>query len=403
METTNSLQQELELLKKENTKLREEKQQLEKEYSILFSTLQKYERLVQSTSMLIEMANDPDQDFNKIILDTALELVPEADYGSISVIQEEDWKFEYAVGHNLEALKSIPFKKTYFYDPRVLKSTLFFDSNVFILKEASTSQNMPAEIYERYTQSMRPVVESAIVQIDLGNNLAGHLSLDIGKGETKHFSKDSLKVMEAMGSITSAFLAFQQLARVQEEFQKEIILSIIHIVEIHDSYTRGHSEHVASISLQVAKELGMNSEDCKKIYWAGLVHDIGKILVPQSILNKPEHLSDSEFDVIKNHPIWGYEVLKNSKRLKEMALFVRHHHERYDGRGYPDGLMGTSIPLTSRVLTLADSWDAMIRDRAYRKGLPQPIAIGELVKNAGSQFDPVIVKAFLHIIDKNLL
>ncbi|HOX66059.1 MAG TPA: hypothetical protein PLB79_09590, partial [Thermotogota bacterium] len=167
-------------LKDELNRLRAEKKELEADYLSLFSTLQKYERLVQSTTMLIEMAVDPDQDFNKIILDTAFELIPEADYGSISIIKDEDWLFVYAAGHNLEALKSIPFKKSYFLDPRDVDSTLFFDSNVFVVPEAWSIQNMPEEVYRRYREAVLPVRESAVVQIDLANQIAGHLSLDIG-------------------------------------------------------------------------------------------------------------------------------------------------------------------------------------------------------------------------------
>jgi len=390
-------------LKDELNRLRAEKKELEADYLSLFSTLQKYERLVQSTTMLIEMAVDPDQDFNKIILDTAFELIPEADYGSISIIKDEDWLFVYAAGHNLEALKSIPFKKSYFLDPRDVDSTLFFDSNVFVVPEAWSIQNMPEEVYRRYREAVLPVRESAVVQIDLANQIAGHLSLDIGTHEEKHFSKESLKVMEALGSITSAFFAFQRLSKLQEEFQREIILSIIRIVEIHDTYTKGHSEHVASISLDLAKEMGFSAEVCRQVYWSGLVHDIGKILVSQSVLNKPDRLSDSEFEMIKNHPVWGYEVLTHSKELREIAIFVRHHHERYDGNGYPDRLAGEGIPMISRILTVADSWDAMIRDRAYRKGLSREVAIDEIKRNVGLQFDPNVAKAFMRLCAKGAL
>ena len=389
-------------LKEELDRIREEKKELESDYLSLFSTLQKYERLVQSTTMLIEMAVDPDQDFNKVIMETAFELIPEADYGSISIIRDDDWQFVFTAGHNLEALKSIPFKRSYFTDPRDVRSTLFFDSNVFIVQGASGPQNMPPEIYRRYHEAVLPVSESAIVQIDLANHIAGHLALDIGTQE-KHFSKESLKVMEALGSITSAFFAFQRLSKLQEEFQREIILSIIRIVEIHDTYTKGHSENVATISLDLAKEMEFSAEVCKQVYWSGLVHDIGKILISQSVLNKPDRLSDSEFEVIKNHPVWGYEVLTHSKELREIAIFVRHHHERYDGKGYPDRLSGESIPIISRILTVADSWDAMIRDRAYRKGLTREVAMDEINRNEGLQFDPKVVEAFQRLCAKRIL
>jgi HD-GYP domain-containing protein (c-di-GMP phosphodiesterase class II) len=107
--------------------------------------------------------------------------------------------------------------------------------------------------------------------------------------------------------------------------------------------------------------------------------------------------------MIKNHPVWGYEVLTHSKELREIAIFVRHHHERYDGNGYPDRLAGEGIPMISRILTVADSWDAMIRDRAYRKGLSREVAIDEIKRNVGLQFDPNVAKAFMRLCAKGAL
>ena len=166
--------------------------------------------------------------------------------------------------------------------------------------------------------------------------------------------------------------------------------------------TRGHSEMVAELSQEIATTMGYDSESAKEVYWSGLVHDIGKILIPGSILNKPGKLSSSEFDIIKKHPVWGHDVLKQSKYLSKIADNVRYHHERYDGGGYPDALTGAKIPEVSKILAIADTWDAMTRNRAYRKALDTNSAMNEIEKNNGTQFDPKIVEVFLPIIKRRI-
>ncbi|AZO96650.1 HD-GYP domain-containing protein [Halocella sp. SP3-1] len=177
-----------------------------------------------------------------------------------------------------------------------------------------------------------------------------------------------------------------------------MILSIINILEIHDKYTKGHSENVAEISALIAREMNYPEKEIKVIEWAGLVHDIGKILISNSILNKPGRLSRKEFEQIKQHPVWGYEVLVGSDELKEIATYIRHHHERWDGTGYPDQLSGEEIPKIARIIALADSWDTMRSDRVYRQKLSLNTARQELIDNKGTQFDPEIVDIALELI-----
>jgi HD-GYP domain-containing protein (c-di-GMP phosphodiesterase class II) len=202
----------------------------------------------------------------------------------------------------------------------------------------------------------------------------------------------------ALGNIAATFLAFQRLGKMHEEFQKEVILSIIRMMEIHDAYTRGHSEMVADLSKKIAIKMGYDKERVKETYWSGLVHDIGKILVPEAILNKPSRLSNNEFDIIKKHPGWGHEVLAQSRYLSLISVNVKYHHERFDGNGYPEGVSGEDIPEVSRILAVADTWDAMTRNRSYRKALDYQTAVNELIKNKGKQFDGNVVDAFIEVL-----
>ncbi|MTI71915.1 MAG: HD-GYP domain-containing protein [Firmicutes bacterium] len=179
-----------------------------------------------------------------------------------------------------------------------------------------------------------------------------------------------------------------------------MVLSFTNMLEIHDKYTENHSREVANKAKRLAKFLGLNEKDIRDAYWAGIVHDIGKILIPSYILNKKGKLTDDEFFLIKKHPLWGYETLKNSDKLKDISEYVLYHHERWDGFGYPLGLKGDNIPLISQILAVADTWDAMRSNRSYRKALPKKEAIKEIRKNKGTQFSPRVVDVFLENIEK---
>ncbi|OMH40677.1 HD domain-containing phosphohydrolase [Desulfurobacterium indicum] len=168
-------------------------------------------------------------------------------------------------------------------------------------------------------------------------------------------------------------------------------------IEIRDSYTRGHSERVAFYSKEIAKNMGLNEQQIEKIYMAALLHDIGKIGIPDSILLKPGKLTKKEFEIIKLHPVLSYELLKDIKPLKPIVDSIKYHHERIDGSGYPDGLKGKEIPLPARIIAVADSFDAMTSDRIYRKGMPKEKAIKELISLAGEKYDSDVVHAAIPI------
>lgn len=173
--------------------------------------------------------------------------------------------------------------------------------------------------------------------------------------------------------------------------------AICEALEEKDTYTIGHSRRVTAYSLIIAQELGLSAQEIEQIKLAGLLHDIGKIGVPESILNKPGRLTDFEFGVIKKHPERGANIIKNIKQLGIVVDWVRHHHERYDGFGYPDKLVGEDIPFGSAILAVADTYDAMTSDRAYRKGLSHEIAVEEIKKCSGAQFNPKCAEAFLRV------
>ena len=168
-------------------------------------------------------------------------------------------------------------------------------------------------------------------------------------------------------------------------------------LDAKDEYTSGHSGRVSEISVVIAKELGLAESAVENIRLAGLIHDIGKIGVKEAVLNKPGMLTSDEFEHIKTHPAIGERILKPIVEEQEILDMVRLHHERFDGRGYPDGLSGEKIPVGAAIMALADAYDAMTSDRPYRKSLGNAIAVEEIKKGAGTQFAPDVVTAFLRV------
>jgi len=174
-------------------------------------------------------------------------------------------------------------------------------------------------------------------------------------------------------------------------------------VDAKDPWTFAHSEEVADIARLLARKLGFSPDQAEMVHMAGHLHDIGKIGIPDRILQKPGPLTKEEFEVIKQHPVIGEGIVGPVKALNGrsgLARMIRHHHERFDGKGYPDGLIGDSIPFGARILAVADSLSAMMQDRPYKRAMDFGAAESEIMENTGSMYDPAVVAAFLRIAEK---
>lgn len=181
-----------------------------------------------------------------------------------------------------------------------------------------------------------------------------------------------------------------------------LTLTLAKSLDSRDRYTAEHSLNVARYSRMIAEQLGLHKKECKDIYFGGLLHDIGKIGVPESILTSSEKLTNEEYEIIKTHPEIGFEMIKHIPPFQKNGVLeiVRHHHERFDGKGYPDGLSGEDIPLCARIAAIADTFDAVTTQRSYRKSLGFQRAVNIIAENKGSQFDPYIADVFLDILSK---
>lgn len=186
-----------------------------------------------------------------------------------------------------------------------------------------------------------------------------------------------------------------------QEINDSVLQALAKTIDAKDKYTKGHSVRVAKYSKMIAGRMGKTKKEQDEIYRVALLHDMGKIRIPDAIINKPGKLTDQEFSMIKLHPVTGYHILKGIRRIKDLAIGAKYHHEHYDGMGYPSGLKGKNIPEIARIIAVADSYDAMASNRSYRNALPQDVVRSEIEKGKGTQFDPDIADIMLQMIDED--
>lgn len=187
--------------------------------------------------------------------------------------------------------------------------------------------------------------------------------------------------------------------KLSERMFEQTATALANAIDAKDEYTRGHSLRVAEYSQKIAERMGKSEEECRKIYYTALLHDVGKIGVADSIITKNGRLTDEEYEAIKQHPVIGNQILSSIRDYPYLAVGAHYHHERYDGKGYPDHLKGEEIPETARIIAVADAYDAMTSHRSYRAAIPQQMVREEILKNSGTQFDPEIAKIMQHLID----
>lgn len=196
----------------------------------------------------------------------------------------------------------------------------------------------------------------------------------------------------------------QEVDKKSEENERlflHVVQALAEAIDAKDTYTNGHSGRVAKYAREIAKRYGYKGKQLDNIYMMGLLHDVGKIGVPDTIINKPARLTDAEYEIIKNHPVMGARILRSINEMPSLVTCARCHHERYDGGGYPDGLKGEEIPEEARITAVADAYDAMSSKRSYRGVLPQGIVREEIENGRGLQFDPVFADIMLSMIDED--
>ncbi|AZK59286.1 HD domain-containing phosphohydrolase [Candidatus Desulforudis audaxviator] len=247
-------------------------------------------------------------------------------------------------------------------------------------------------LFPRYAAAMRTAL---VVPVRSRGATLGTLAV-YGPAPRK-WDEASIGYLAAIGTKVALAIENARMYALLREHYLTAVKALAVAMEVKDVYTQGHSVRVAQLSRACARELGLSGEALDQIYLAGLLHDIGKIGVPESILLKPGRLSAVEWEEVRGHPVVGARIVEPARFPAAVVAVVRHHHEDYGGGGYPDGLAGEEIPLLARIIRVADAYDAMTSTRPYRRGLTAEEAIEELRRGAGRQFDPRVVEAFLRI------
>lgn len=270
---------------------------------------------------------------------------------------------------------------------------------------AVTFRGRQSLLFRDRTEAARHAAESAVrgemnsvicAVLRAPDREIGVLHLDRGP-EVEPFTEDDLHLADSLAAAVALGLDRQQLVERHEALFLQTVTALAQAVEMRDEYTGNHTQRVTAYAMLLAEEMGLPDIERRRLRVATLLHDIGKIAIDDQILRKPGRLTDPEFDRMKTHVLRGTEIIQMIPGLMWALPVVRGHHERWDGRGYPDGLAGDDIPLTARVVAVADAFDAMTSDRPYRAGMPAARAFAELQSGAGTHFDPECVAAFVRV------
>ena len=253
------------------------------------------------------------------------------------------------------------------------------------------AQALPSAEERKYSVMIAPLV--------LPFRTIGAIAL-IRETEEDLYQVSELQLLSVFASHVASSIQNAHLYGKMRDLNMDVIRSYAMAVEAKDIYTRGHSELVARYARKLGRRLGVNGQELDSLYMAGILHDIGKIGIPDAILNKPSLLTDDEYEVMKSHPAVGHAILSKIGTLKGILPIVYHHHERYDGKGYPLGLAGEDIPFNARVMAVVDSYEAMTSDRAYRKALPIETVREIFHQGAGKQWDADMVTAWLELLEE---
>ncbi|WP_129408686.1 HD-GYP domain-containing protein [Marinitoga lauensis] len=378
-------------LKHLNTELKETNKELESSYK----QIEKLNSSILKTLELSSFFAAPklmEKDFEKKVLELALEIIEPAENGSIYLFDEKNnAKMVFAKGYNYEKINELKLQRNDLIIPE--KAEII--KNIHKINEIK----MSPEKFKEFEILGGDLKETLITPITFNDESFGIITLDIlNSDHVNRFEDYHTQIMDYFGKTFAGFLKMLKFIKQEGKFHKDIALTLVKALEYYDNYTRGHSERVATWASLIAEKMNFDKQKIEQIYWAGVLHDIGKIFVPQSILNKTGKLTPEEYEKIKLHPVKGEELLKEVDGMEEISKIIRHHHERYDGNGYPDGLSGEDIPLESRILAIVDSYDAMISKRPYKHPLTREDAIFELKKMSMKQFDGKIVSVFIDIL-----
>ena len=346
---------------------------------------------LEAENKIPEEAMDFEERYLRNMFEIACKMYPKFNRASVNVNESKYVRFVATKGYDINHLNSLMFLTETFewglYSPKIIRTTDYDE----VFEDQESTRNFKA----RYGD----LKESIRFTVIIGENKHAGMSFDIYKDSDEEFNETDLANFVSFQNMMNSFYRLGILNKQKNQLKDDLVLSLVRTLELYDQYTGGHSEEVAHLCVEIGTELSLEEDQIRDLYWAGIVHDIGKIGLPNDILNKNGKLTDDEYALVKEHPMYGYNILSRSEGLEEIALIVKHHHEWWNGKGYPNGLRSIGIPYLAQILHVCDAVDAMAQDRVYRKALTNQEIIDELRKGLGRQFSPKIAKVMMKYIE----
>jgi HD-GYP domain-containing protein (c-di-GMP phosphodiesterase class II) len=365
----------------------------------LNETKESYSKMLDSTYNLMRLGDrltteiTYHEQYLNNVFDIAKDIFSDIDSALCIIKEGQSMRFINAYQYDFEKLKHVHLNTT----------LLDWTSTTPVIKmnPSEDIKNIMGENYHHFADLFDNVKTSVYIRIRLSYNQSGIIIFEKDKSNESTFSSNDIENISSFQKLVNSLYEKNELTIVNNNLRDDIVLSLIRTLELYDEYTGGHSEDVAILSKMIATEMHLPSQTVSDIYWAGIVHDIGKVGIDPSILNKNGRLTSEEYDIMKQHPISGYNILSRSKDLFHIAKLVRHHHEWWNGTGYPDKLSEDQIPLGSQILQIADSVCGMATKRSYKDQKSFSEIIKEIELYDGVQFSPKISKVVKKLIDEN--
>ncbi len=325
------------------------------------------------------------------LLDMIMELgmnVMDAEGCSVLLVDEKEKKLQFvaASGAKKEEVKKLSLDMG-----EGVAGWVAQNDQPLLIEDVSKDSRFSKKVDETLEQETKSLI---CIPLKVKERTIGVMEVMNKRGD-RTFTERDMVLFKPLSAQAAVAIERARLYEDLEDMYISTVKSLAAAIDAKDPYTRGHSERVTRFSMLIAKELGLDDKTQRDVQLCGLLHDVGKIGVPISVLRKKDKLTDEDWKHIRRHPVLGAEIVSPITQLKELIPNIRHHHERYDGKGYPDGLKGEDIPLISRILAVADTFDALTSERPYRNGLSDKAAVEEMKVVKGTQLDSVCVEAFL--------
>lgn len=325
------------------------------------------------------------------LLDTIMERgmkVMDAEGCSVLLVDEKEKKLQFvaASGAKKEEVKKLSLNMG-----EGVAGWVAQNDQPLLIDDVSKDDRFSKKIDETLTQKTKSLI---CVPLKVKERTIGVMEVMNKRGD-RTFTERDMVLFKPLSAQAAVAIERAKLYEDLEDMYISTVKSLAAAIDAKDPYTRGHSERVTRFSMLIAKELGLDDKTQRDVQLCGLLHDVGKIGVPISVLRKKDKLTDEDWKHIRRHPVLGAEIVSPIAQLKELIPNIRHHHERYDGKGYPDKLKGEDIPLISRILAVADTFDALTSERPYRSGLADKAALEEMEVVKGTQLDPACVEVFV--------